>query len=147
MSLDEVEKCVTPGQSGEWNSLYLILGLILMPVAMPFVLMECFYRFRVKRYRNELAEKVCMYLKSVTYYNEYICTFQVVLITGASSGLGESLAHTFYKAGCKLILAARRTNELERVKKDLLALDVVSAFMSTRFKCKRIPRIYSYTLL
>lgn len=105
MSLDEVEKCVTPGQSGEWNSLYLILGLILMPVAMPFVLMECFYRFRVKRYRNELAEKV-------------------VLITGASSGLGESLAHTFYKAGCKLILAARRTNELERVKKDLLALDV-----------------------
>lgn len=49
-----------------------------------------------------------------------------MLITGASSGLGESLAHVFYRAGCKVILAARRVQELERVKKDLLALDVVS---------------------
>lgn len=45
---------------------------------------------------------------------------KVVLITGASSGLGEALAHVFYVAGCKLILAARRKEELERVKKDLL---------------------------
>lgn len=45
---------------------------------------------------------------------------KVVLITGASSGLGEALAHVFYVAGCKLVLAARRKEELERVKKDLL---------------------------
>lgn len=44
----------------------------------------------------------------------------MVLITGASSGLGEALAHAFYSAGCRVILAARRKNELERVKKDLL---------------------------
>lgn len=48
---------------------------------------------------------------------------KVVLITGASSGLGEQLAHVFYSKGCKVILAARRLDQLERVKNDLLALN------------------------
>jgi dehydrogenase/reductase SDR family protein 7B len=47
------------------------------------------------------------------------------MITGASSGLGECLAHSFYKCGCRVILAARRKNELERVRRDLLAMHVV----------------------
>jgi NADP-dependent 3-hydroxy acid dehydrogenase YdfG len=47
------------------------------------------------------------------------------MITGASSGLGESLAHSFYKSGCRVILAARRQNELQRVRNDLLAMHVV----------------------
>jgi short-subunit dehydrogenase len=47
------------------------------------------------------------------------------MITGASSGLGESLAHSFYKSGCHVILAARRQNELERVRSDLLAMHLV----------------------
>lgn len=42
------------------------------------------------------------------------------MITGASSGLGESLAHVFYLAGCKVVLAARRRDELERVRRDLM---------------------------
>lgn len=42
------------------------------------------------------------------------------MITGASSGLGEALAHSFYTAGCKVVLAARRREELERVRNDLL---------------------------
>ena len=41
---------------------------------------------------------------------------QVVWITGASSGIGESLALAFSQAGAKLILSARRQQELERVK-------------------------------
>lgn len=44
----------------------------------------------------------------------------MVVITGASSGLGEALAHSFYRAGCKVVLAARREEELERVRTDLL---------------------------
>ncbi|RVE48173.1 hypothetical protein evm_007233 [Chilo suppressalis] len=44
---------------------------------------------------------------------------KVVLITGASSGIGEALAHAFYDQGSKVVLAARRLNELERVKQDL----------------------------
>lgn len=42
------------------------------------------------------------------------------MITGASSGLGEALAHEFYKSGCRIILVSRRKGELERVKNSLM---------------------------
>jgi short-subunit dehydrogenase len=41
---------------------------------------------------------------------------QVIWITGASSGIGEALVYNFSKQGAKLIISARRQNELERVK-------------------------------
>lgn len=47
---------------------------------------------------------------------------QVVVITGASSGLGEGLAHEFYKEGCLVVLCARRRQELDRVRNDLVSL-------------------------
>ncbi|XP_049866885.1 dehydrogenase/reductase SDR family protein 7-like [Pectinophora gossypiella] len=46
---------------------------------------------------------------------------KVVVITGASSGIGEALAHALYEQGSKVVLAARREGELNRVKQDLIA--------------------------
>lgn len=54
----------------------------------------------------------------------------MVVITGASSGLGEALAHSFYTSGCKVVLAARRKDELERVRNDLLEIPSVMTWQA-----------------
>ena len=45
---------------------------------------------------------------------------QVVVLTGASSGIGKALAHCLFDNGCKLILASRNTQALENLKNDLM---------------------------
>ncbi len=44
---------------------------------------------------------------------------KVVWITGASSGIGETLANAFHKEGAHVVLSARRAAELNRVAGDL----------------------------
>ncbi|MDY7002561.1 MAG: SDR family oxidoreductase [Cyanobacteriota bacterium] len=51
---------------------------------------------------------------------------KIVLITGASSGIGESCANVFAQAGANLILAARRQEKLEKLADEL----------TKKFQCK-----------
>lgn len=44
---------------------------------------------------------------------------KTALITGATSGIGKACAHTFAKEGYRLILVARRENELVKIAKHL----------------------------
>ena len=46
---------------------------------------------------------------------------KVVLITGASSGIGKSTAYFFADQGCKLILTARRQERLQQMAKEITA--------------------------
>lgn len=50
---------------------------------------------------------------------------KVILITGASSGIGEGLARALAGAGAKVLLGARRTDRLEALADELRARDAV----------------------
>jgi len=57
-------------------------------------------------------------------YRKFILTAvpvkdKIVLVTGASSGLGEACAKKFAEEGAKVILCARNVVELKRVKKEI----------------------------
>ena len=44
---------------------------------------------------------------------------KVVIVTGASAGIGKSAAHEFAKQGARVVLAARRADVLEEVRNEL----------------------------
>lgn len=48
-------------------------------------------------------------------------TDKVILITGASSGIGEATARLLAKHGAKVVLGARRTDKLEQIAADIRA--------------------------
>jgi short-subunit dehydrogenase len=55
---------------------------------------------------------------------------KIVWITGASSGIGESLVKVFAKENAKIILSARKTDQLERVRKENGLTDQNSLLLS-----------------
>jgi len=49
----------------------------------------------------------------------HVLTGRTVLVTGASSGIGEAVAEAFAGAGCRLLLVARRRDRLEALARRL----------------------------
>lgn len=67
---------------------------------------------------------------------------KVIIITGASSGIGEATAYAFAKHQCKLVLAARNIEKLETVKIQCEALGsevlIVKCDVSKEEDCKQL---------
>ncbi|KAJ3350537.1 hypothetical protein HDU83_009559 [Entophlyctis luteolus] len=57
----------------------------------------------------------------------FIARGKVVVITGASSGIGTALAFAYARQGAKIVLCARRRNELEKVASQCLQLGAQEA--------------------
>jgi gluconate 5-dehydrogenase len=61
----------------------------------------------------------------------YALEGRVVLVTGSSAGLGEQFAHGFAESGADVVLAARRTELIERVAEDIRSRHGVRALAVT----------------
>ena len=68
---------------------------------------------------------------------------EVVLITGATAGIGEATAHRFAEEGSKVILTGRRENRLEKVKRDILEKVPSASVFSIRLDVQDIKQIES----
>jgi NAD(P)-dependent dehydrogenase (short-subunit alcohol dehydrogenase family) len=51
----------------------------------------------------------------MSIFDRYSLKNQVAVVTGAGRGIGEGIAKDFAKAGAKVVVAARRTNEIDAV--------------------------------
>jgi NADP-dependent 3-hydroxy acid dehydrogenase YdfG len=56
---------------------------------------------------------------------------KVVVVTGASSGIGRATAHAFAERGAKLVLAARSSDQLEEVERECADLGVRAVAVPT----------------
>ncbi len=71
---------------------------------------------------------------------------KVCIITGASGGIGRSLVEKLAGQGCKLILAARRVEVLEDIRKSLPDKDKVSSVKCDVTKQSDLENLVSKTL-
>ena len=67
-------------------------------------------------------------LQKVLYMVRYDLDNKVVIITGASGGLGEQFAHAFAESGAHMVLGARREDLLEKVADDVSKKYGIKAF-------------------
>lgn len=67
---------------------------------------------------------------------------KIVVITGASSGIGKALAFEYASRGSKIVLAARNTEKLKEVEEEILAKGIevlsVKTDVSIEEDCKNL---------
>lgn len=67
---------------------------------------------------------------------------KVILVTGASAGMGRCMAETFVKEGAKVVAAARRKEVLEELKEavsgELGSLEIFAADCSKKEECEKM---------
>uniref|UniRef100_A0A8C4QFC9 Dehydrogenase/reductase SDR family member 7B n=1 Tax=Eptatretus burgeri TaxID=7764 RepID=A0A8C4QFC9_EPTBU len=68
------------------------------------------------------------------------CRDKVVVITGASSGLGEECARVFHAAGARLVICGRHREKLEELRDSLLGRD------SNPGETARVPCVVTFDL-
>jgi short-subunit dehydrogenase len=56
---------------------------------------------------------------------------KVVIVTGASSGIGEAIAREFARNGSKVVLAARSEERLSEIVKEITAENFISSYVTT----------------
>jgi len=75
---------------------------------------SCVFLF-VPRAAIKLAQRLYISFFGINLKNK------VVLITGATSAIGRSIAHDLFRSDCRLILCARNEHELEQLKSELIS--------------------------
>ena len=72
--------------------------------------------------------------------DKFLMKDKVVVITGASSGIGQALAVKFGSMGSKLVLAARRIDRLKDLEQQLKGVEILSVQtdVSREDDCKRL---------
>ncbi len=75
---------------------------------------------------------ICFQVKiTVLLYDNIAMKDKIVVITGASSGIGKALAYEFGGKGAKVVLAARNLAKLEEIASDLTTLGIVAIIVKT----------------
>jgi dehydrogenase/reductase SDR family member 7B len=73
-------------------------------------------------------------------------TDQLIWITGASSGIGEALAKAFSRRGARLVLTARNTDELARVRSECAHPDKTWTYQLDMLDQERMPALAAQVL-
>ena len=69
---------------------------------------------------------------------------KVVIVTGASSGIGEATARQFGREGARIVLAARRVDRLEALAQEISAMGTGSEVLVVAADLSKLEDIRLY---